>query len=319
MSIHDAENAPLTQSTGGVDRSKGGAFHAQAAQIRGANIVHKTGGTMRRIAISLLLAAAAMPMTELAGQVTRYVRYTAAGVTSYGILDGQTVRELSGDLFTNPRPTGRTQRLDQVKLLAPVMPSKVIAVGLNYLTHLGERPAATYPGLFAKMPTSIVGPEAEVIYPADATNLHFEGELVVVIGKKAQNVSAADAPNYVFGVTAGNDISERDWQRADLQWFRAKASDTFGPLGPMIVTGLNYGDLLLQTRVNGEVVQSQRTKDLVFDVPAIISYISRYVTLEPGDVIYTGTPGTTKAMKPGDVVEVEIEGIGILRNKIVKR
>lgn len=274
---------------------------------------------MRPVAVSLLLAAVAIPTTVLPAQVTRYVRYSVDGATSYGLLDGQTVRELNGELFANPRPTGRTRRLDQVKLLAPVMPQKVIAVGLNYITHLGERPAATYPGLFAKLPTSIVGPEADVIYPADATNLHFEGELVVVIGKRAQNVTAANAPDYIFGVTAGNDISERDWQRADLQWFRAKASDTFGPLGPMIVTGLNYGDLLLQTRVNGEVVQSQRTKDLIFDVPAIVSYISRYVTLEPGDVIYTGTPGTTKAMKPGDVVEVEIEGIGVLRNRIVKR
>lgn len=273
---------------------------------------------MRGVTFSLLLLAT-IPMTVVQAQVTRYVRYTAAGQTSYGLLEGQTVRELSGDLFASPRPTGRTVRLDQVKLLAPVMPGKVIAVGLNYITHLGERPAATYPGLFAKMPSSIIGPEADVIYPADATNLHFEGELVVVIGRKAQNVSPADAPRYIFGVTAGNDISERDWQRSDLQWFRAKASDTFGPLGPTIVTGLNYGDLHLQTRVNGEVLQSQRTKDLIFDVPAIVSYISRYVTLEPGDVIYTGTPGSTKAMKPGDVVEVEIEGIGILRNRIVKR
>ena len=273
---------------------------------------------MRRVFL-LLLVASAMPMAGLSAQVTRYVRYSSGGATAYGLVDGQTVRELRGDLFASPQPTGRTLRLDQVKLLAPVTPGKVIAVGLNYVTHLGERPSATYPGLFAKMPTSIVGPEADVIYPADATNLHFEGELVVIIGKRAQNVSAADAPSYVFGVTAGNDISERDWQRADLQWFRAKASDTFGPLGPMIVTGLNYGDLLLQTRVNGEVVQSQRTKDLIFDVPAIVSYISRYVTLEPGDVIYTGTPGTTRAMKPGDVVEVDIEGIGVLRNRIVKR
>ena len=274
---------------------------------------------MRRAISFLLLVGGLLPMTALSAQVTRYVRYTAGGTTSLGLLDGQTIRQLSGDLFSSPRPTGRSVRLDQAKLLAPVIPGKVIAVGLNYITHLGERPSATYPGLFAKMPTSIVGPEADVIYPADATNLHFEGELVVVIGRKAQNVSVADAPQYVFGVTAGNDISERDWQRSDLQWFRAKASDTFGPLGPMIVTGLNYGDLLLQTRVNGEVVQSQRTKDLIFDVPTIVSYISRYVTLEPGDVIYTGTPGTTKAMKPGDVVEVEIEGIGVLRNRIVKR
>jgi 2-keto-4-pentenoate hydratase/2-oxohepta-3-ene-1,7-dioic acid hydratase in catechol pathway len=279
---------------------------------------HDREQIMRRVLVQLLLTIA-LPMTVVEAQVTRYVRYAAGGTTAYGLLEGQTVRELSGDFFATPRPTGRTHRLSDVKLLAPVVPGKVIAVGLNYLTHLGERPAATYPGLFAKMPTSIVGPDADVIYPADATNLHFEGELVVIIGRRAQNVSVADAPSVVFGVTAGNDISERAWQRADLQWFRAKASDTFGPLGPMIVTGLNYGDLLLQTRVNGEVLQSQRTKDLVFDVPTIVSYISRYVTLEPGDVIYTGTPGTTKAMKPGDVVEIEIEGIGILRNKIVKK
>jgi 2-keto-4-pentenoate hydratase/2-oxohepta-3-ene-1,7-dioic acid hydratase in catechol pathway len=274
---------------------------------------------MRRIVLHLLLSIGLLPAATLQGQVTRYIRFVDGGSTAFGILDGQTVRVLSGDLFSSPRPTGRTLGLDQVTLLAPVVPGKVIAVGLNYITHLGERPAATYPGLFAKMPSSIVGPGADVIYPPDATNLHFEGELVVVIGRRASKVSAADAPGYVFGVTAGNDISERDWQRSDLQWFRAKASDTFGPLGPMIVTGLNYGDLLLETRVNGKVVQSQRTKDLIFDVPAIVSYISRYVTLEPGDVIYTGTPGSTKAMQPGDVVEVEIEGIGLLRNRIVRK
>ena len=235
---------------------------------------------------------------------------------SYGILEGETIRELKGNLFAGATPTGRTVKLADARLLAPCQPSKVIAVGLNYKSHLGERPAAAYPGLFAKLPTSIVGPDDAIVAPDDAKNLHFEGELVVVIGRRAKNVSVADAPNYVFGVTAGNDVSERDWQKNDLQWFRAKASDTFGPLGPVIVKGLNYGDLLLQTRVNGEVLQSQRTKDLVFDVPAIVSYISRFVTLEPGDVIYTGTPGTTKAMKPGDVVEIEIEGIGVLRNRV---
>jgi 2-keto-4-pentenoate hydratase/2-oxohepta-3-ene-1,7-dioic acid hydratase in catechol pathway len=165
------------------------------------------------------------------------------------------------------------------------------------------------------MPTSIVGPGADIVYPEGASNVHFEGELVVVIGRRAKDVPAASAAEYIFGVTAGNDVSERGWQKADLQWFRAKASDTFGPLGPAIVKGLNYNDLLLQTRLNGEVVQSQRTKDLIFDVHEIVSYVSRFVTLEPGDVIYTGTPGTTKAMKPGDVVEVEIEGVGVLRNR----
>jgi 2-keto-4-pentenoate hydratase/2-oxohepta-3-ene-1,7-dioic acid hydratase in catechol pathway len=231
------------------------------------------------------------------------------------VLEGDTVRELSGDLFASPKPTSRTVKLSDVKLLAPCDPKKVIAVGLNYTSHIGERPSATYPGLFAKLPTSIIGPDATIVFPPGASNVHFEGELVVVIGKRARNVAAADAAQYVFGVTAGNDVSERDWQKQDLQWFRAKASDTFGPLGPVIVKGLNYGDVLLQTRVNGQVVQSQRTKDLIFDVHAIVSYISQFVTLEPGDVIYTGTPGATKAMKPGDTVEVEIEGIGILRNK----
>jgi 2-keto-4-pentenoate hydratase/2-oxohepta-3-ene-1,7-dioic acid hydratase in catechol pathway len=155
--------------------------------------------------------------------------------------------------------------------------------------------------------------------PSDAQNVHYEGELVVVIGKLAKDVTVADAPSYVFGVTAGNDVSERGWQQADLQWFRAKAADTFGPLGPAIVTGLNYNDLLLKTRLNGAEVQSQRTSDLIFDVANIVSYLSRYITLMPGDVIYTGTPGTTRAMKAGDVVEVEIEGVGILRNPVVQK
>jgi 2-keto-4-pentenoate hydratase/2-oxohepta-3-ene-1,7-dioic acid hydratase in catechol pathway len=268
------------------------------------------------VAGGLLLLIGAETATA---QVTRFVRFSANGATSYGTLDGEVIRQLSGDLFASPTPTGKTFKLAEVKLLAPCEPRKVIAVGLNYKSHLGERPSATYPGLFAKMPTSIVGPGDDIVLPEDAKNAHYEGELVVVIGRRAKNVTAADAPNYVFGVTAGNDVSEREWQKADLQWFRAKASDTFGPLGPVIVKGLNYGDLLLQTRLNGEVVQSQRTKDLIFDVPTIVSSISQFVTLEPGDVIYTGTPGTTSAMKPGDVVEVEIEGIGVLRNRVERQ
>ncbi|MEW5915922.1 MAG: fumarylacetoacetate hydrolase family protein [Gemmatimonadota bacterium] len=249
----------------------------------------------------------------------KYVRYAAAQTTSYGILQGDQVRELSGDLFANPRPTGRTHKLSDVRLLPPCTPRKVIAVGLNYQSHLGTRQPAAYPGLFAKFPTSIIATGEDIVLPPDAKNTHYEGELVVVIGKRASRVSVADAKSYIFGVTAGNDISERDWQRDDLQWFRAKASDTFGPLGPAIVTGLNYDDLLLQTRLNGEVVQSERTKDLLFNVSRIVSYVSQYVTLEPGDVIYTGTPQTTKAIKNGDVVEVEVEGVGVLRNRVVQR
>ena len=142
-------------------------------------------------------------------------------------------------------------------------------------------------------------------------------EMVIVIGREAKNVSESEAASFVFGVTAGNDLSERDWQSEDLQWFRAKGSDTFGPVGPAIARGLDHNDLLLQTRVNGEVRQSERTGDLLFDVEAIVSYVSRYVTLLPGDIIFTGTPGSTQALEPGDVVEVELEGVGVLRNPVV--
>ena len=267
--------------------------------------------------LAALLAVGALTTVSAQQTVTKYVRYSAAGVTSYGILEGDQIRELKGDLFENPAPTGRRVPLASVKLLPPCDPKKVIAVGLNYKTHLGERPAAEYPGLFAKYPTSIIAHGANIVIPPDAKNVHYEGELVVVIGKRAKNVDVKSAKSYVFGVTIGNDVSERDWQKTDLQWFRAKASDTFGPMGPAIVTGLNYDDLLLQTKLNGEVVQSQRTKDLIFDVASVVSYLSKYVTLEPGDVIFTGTPGTTRSFKAGDTIEVEIEGIGTLRNKAI--
>jgi 2-keto-4-pentenoate hydratase/2-oxohepta-3-ene-1,7-dioic acid hydratase in catechol pathway len=274
--------------------------------------------TAHSIAVAIFWLAPALMDAQ-----SRFVRYSVGGRTAYGQLEGaagsEVIRVLDRHFLEGGRPTGATVRLRDVKLLAPVEPGKVIAVGLNYKSHLGERPAAAYPGLFAKYPSSIVAHEDDIVVPPDANNVHFEGEMVLVIGKKASRVTPQDAKAHVFGVTVGNDVSERDWQRTDLQWFRAKASDTFGPLGPAVVTGVPYDDLLLQTRLNGEVVQSQRTKDLIFDVAAIVSYVSQYVTLMPGDVIYTGTPGTTKAMKVGDVVEVEIENVGLLRNRVVKR
>ena len=268
---------------------------------------------MMGVLISLLMGNLAFAQEG----ITQYVRYHYQGHTSYGILDGDTIRELEGDLFSSPRVTGKNLRSSDVKMLPPCEPSKVIAVGLNYRSHLGDRPVPAYPGLFAKYPSSLIGHGDPIVMPTDAENLHFEGELVVVIGKKAQKVSVDDAPAYIFGVTAGNDVSERTWQQADLQWLRAKASDTFGPIGPAIVTGLDYRDLLIESRLNGEVQQSGRTKDLIFGVDEIVSYVSRYITLLPGDLIFTGTPGRTKAMKPGDIVEVEVEGVGVLRNRVV--
>ena len=270
-----------------------------------------------RVTVALVALSLSTNAAVAQDDVTKYVRYSHDGRESYGILEDETIHELDGELFASPQTTGRTVRLADVDLLPPCEPSKVIAVGLNYRSHIGDRTPAEYPGLFAKLPTSLIGHGDAIVIPPDSRNLHYEGELVIVIGREASNVSATDAPNYIFGVTAGNDVSERNWQRDDLQWLRAKASDGFGPIGPAVVTGLDYGDLLVQTRLNGEVRQSESTKDLIFGVDEIVSYISRYVTLMPGDVIFTGTPGSTAAMSPGDVVEIEVEGVGVLRNTLV--
>jgi 2-keto-4-pentenoate hydratase/2-oxohepta-3-ene-1,7-dioic acid hydratase in catechol pathway len=253
---------------------------------------------------------------ENQNNVIKYVRYTASGKPSFGILEGETIHELRGDIFHGAERTGNSLRLADVKLLAPCEPSKVIAIGLNYKSHLGQRTANPYPGVFAKLPTCIIATGEKIIFPPGAKNVHYEAELVVVIGKKTRRISAEEAPHHIFGVTAGNDVSERDWQKGDLQWFRAKGSDTFGPLGPAIVQGLDYNNLLVQSRLNGEVRQSQSTRDLIFGVDTLVSYVSQFVTLLPGDIIFTGTPGETRAMQPGDLIEVEVEGVGVLRNEI---
>jgi len=250
--------------------------------------------------------------------VTKYIRYRSGPGAHYGILEGDIVHELRGDLFSHER-SGVKHRLDAVKLLAPCMPPKMLAVGLNYRSHLGGRPAPPNPEIFYKPVSSLQDPDGPIVIPEGASNVHSEGELVVVIGKRAKNVSPGEARAAIFGLTCGNDVSERDWQHGankDLQWWRAKGADTFGPLGPAIVCGLDDRNLMLETRINGETVQKQSTSDLMFDCAAIVSYASRWVTLEPGDVIFTGTPGATRKMNRGDIVEVEIEGIGVLRNKV---
>jgi 2-keto-4-pentenoate hydratase/2-oxohepta-3-ene-1,7-dioic acid hydratase in catechol pathway len=279
---------------------------------------------IRRAASPLALTLIALYGTmAMASDITRYVRYAHDNEDYYGIEDGEQIHELDAAPWMGGKQTGASVAAADVTLLAPAEPSKVIAVGYNYISHREEmtheenRPIPEYPPIFLKLPTTITGPDTDVPYPVDATDLHFEGELVVVIGKTASKVSAAEASEYIFGVTAGNDISERSWQANDLQWFRAKGTDKFGPLGPAVVTGLNYLDLRVQTRLNGKTMQDQSSIDQIHDIHAIVSYVSQYVTLYPGDIIYTGTPGATSAMKPGDEVEVEVEGIGILRNRIV--
>lgn len=265
------------------------------------------------------LVAAAIARGEKTSTITRYVRFRRGSVTSYGILDGEAVKELRGNLFSNPQPTGQIFKLSDVKLLYPCQPPKVLAVGLNYKSHLGSAASPVNPEIFFKPVSALQNPGDAIVLPKESAVVHYEGELVLVIGKRVRHASIEESRAAIFGVTCGNDVSERAWQngpRKDLQWWRAKGSDTFAPLGPVIARGLDYSKLLLQTRLNGKVVQKQYTSDLVFDGPAIVSFISRYVELVPGDVIYTGTPGKTDKIAPGDVVEVDIEGIGVLRSPV---
>ena len=268
-------------------------------------------GLFLALAISLTLSG-----VTTAQEPTTYVRYELGGNVSYGVLEGETIHELRGDIFDSIERTGDTVALSAVRVLSPTAPRKVVAIGFNYGSHLGDAEPAAEPGVFAKYPTSVIPHDSEITYYADATDLHYEGEMVLIIGRTARNVPKEEANDYIFAVAPGNDVSERAWQRDDLQWFRAKGADTFGPVGPVMVAGVDYNDILLQTRLNGDVVQSQRTKDLIFDTASIVSYVSKYLTLEAGDMIFTGTPGSTKAMKPGDVVEVELENVGILRNTV---
>jgi 2-keto-4-pentenoate hydratase/2-oxohepta-3-ene-1,7-dioic acid hydratase in catechol pathway len=235
--------------------------------------------------------------------------------------NGGIIEELRSGFLNDPQSADRRFASNEVRLLAPCEPHTIFAVGQNYLSHLGERKVPSKPEIFYKPVSSLQDPDGPIVIPEDAEDVHFEGELVVVIGKAIRNASREEASAAVFGVTCGNDVSDRNWQRGpgkDVQYWRAKGCDTFAPLGPVIVTGLDYSSLLLTTRVNGEIAQQQRTSDFIFDVPTVICFISRYVTLAPGDVIYTGTPGNTRRMKLGDVVEVEIEGIGKLRNPVTR-
>ena len=247
----------------------------------------------------------------------KFARFQAAGRTSYGVVEDGAVTEIEGDIYGDIKTTSTRHNLADVKLLMPCEPTKVLAVGLNYASHLGGRKQPEVPGIFFKTLTSLLDPEGAIILPKDAGLIEHEGELVIVIGRRAKSVSRENALDYVLGYTAGNDVSCRPWQRGDLQWWRAKGSDTFGPLGPFINTDIDPFNTNLSVRINGETAQEGNTSDLIFDVPTIISFISASMTLEPGDVIYTGTPGIPGSTKDGDTVEVEVEGVGVLRNYVV--
>ena len=247
----------------------------------------------------------------------KYVRFSSGSAVRYGVVEADTVVEIEGDIFSTFKMSRRTHRLGQVRLLAPCVPSKIVGLGLNYQDHADEaqvrRPDE--PLIFLKAPTSVIGPDDPIILPPSSTRVDHEGELAVVIGRKAKDVTPSEAMGYVLGFTCANDVSARDLQHKDGQWTRAKSFDTFAPLGPWIVTDAVPDNLKLEVFLNGERRQSASTADMIFKVPEVISFVSRVMTLLPGDVILTGTCAGVGPMKPGDEVEVRIEKVGSLRNR----
>lgn len=240
------------------------------------------------------------------------------GSEVYGFVDGERLIMAQGDPFCGLTPTGEELPLEEVKLLPPVSPSKIVALGLNYRDHAEEvgLKLPSEPLIFLKPSTAVIGPGDAILYPPSSKRLDYEGELAVVISKRAKDISLEEAPGYILGYTCFNDVTARDLQYKDKQWTRAKGFDTFAPLGPWIETELDPRDLLLETYLNGELRQSTRTSWLVFDPYYLVSFISQVMTLLPGDVIATGTPSGIGPMEVGDQVEVRIEGIGSLLNHV---
>jgi 2-keto-4-pentenoate hydratase/2-oxohepta-3-ene-1,7-dioic acid hydratase in catechol pathway len=240
----------------------------------------------------------------------------------FGIIEDGSVRALLGDLSAENLSVAEADavaRLEDLRMLPPVEPSKIVCVGRNYSEHAAELGNAmpTEPLLFLKAPSAIIGDGDSIVLPAQSERVEHEGELAVVIGRACRNVSENEDPlSYVLGYTCLNDVTARDLQRKDVQFTRAKSFDTFCPVGPHIVTGLDPLDLRVETRVNGEVRQSGRTSLMAFPVPFLIRYISNVMTLNPGDLIATGTPAGVGPLSEGDTVEVSVEGVGTLRNKV---
>jgi 2-keto-4-pentenoate hydratase/2-oxohepta-3-ene-1,7-dioic acid hydratase in catechol pathway len=250
------------------------------------------------------------------------VRYLRGDRVNWGLLDGTTVYEASGDPFTGELRKGTAVGpLDDLQLHAPVSPSKIIAIGLNYQDHIDEdafdfeRPEN--PIVFLKPPSSLLGHGGAIVFPPGAEKVDSEAELCVVIGRRARHVKAEHYQDVILGLTNSNDVSARDYQFKDGQWARAKGFDTFSPIGPAIVTERDPAGRSIVCRLNGEVRQSSTTDLLIFDVPTLIEFVTRVMTLEPGDVIMTGTPASPPTMRAGDVVEIEIEGLGVLRNSVI--
>ena len=257
----------------------------------------------------------------------RIARFTAGGEPQFGVVeshgDDLVVAVVVGDpLYQGVELTGQLAALEDVRLLAPVIPrSKVVGVGRNYVEHAAElgHEVPSEPLVFLKPNTAVIGPGDPIVYPRQSTDLHFEGELGVVIGRICRDVPVDRVGDVVYGYTCANDVTARDLQTRDGQWARAKGFDSFCPLGPWIETDLDTTDLAVTTSLNGEPKQKGRTSQMIFDVATIIAHVTAFTTLLPGDIVLTGTPAGVGPMQPGDEVSVDVEGVGTLTNRVVAR
>lgn len=251
----------------------------------------------------------------------RFVRYADSGTARYGVLDGDTVHSATGDPFSGGLTAGAAVgALGSMTLLPPVQPGKIIAIGLNYQSHITEAPGVEKPKSpisFLKPQTSLIGSGAAIHLPPEMQNVEYEAEVGFVIGRRARYVKEADAYDYILGLTCANDVSARDVQFSDNQWMRAKGFDTFTPLGPCVAMGLRAEGLKLTGALNGAVRQEASTDDLIFSVPFLVQFLSRFMTLEPGDVVITGTPAGVGKLAPGDTYAITLEGVGTLTNPCV--
>jgi 2-keto-4-pentenoate hydratase/2-oxohepta-3-ene-1,7-dioic acid hydratase in catechol pathway len=247
----------------------------------------------------------------------RFIRYqTKTEAPRYGWVLDDRIGPVEGTPFGEFRRMEATLPLDAVRLLPPVIPGKIIGIGRNYAAHAKEHDAEVpeAPLIFLKAPSSLIGPGDKIILPPQSQQVEHEAELAVVIGKRGRWIPAEESAGYILGYTIGNDVTARDLQRRDGQWTRAKGFDTFCPLGPWLETEFDVADVMITCHVNGEMRQMASTRDMVFRVPQLIAFISSVMTLEPGDVILTGTPSGVSPLAAGNVVEVAIEGLGTLRN-----
>lgn len=248
----------------------------------------------------------------------KFVRFKKGNMISYGIIGEDYIQRIKGDIFKKYELTNELYKISQVKLLTPCVPSRIIAVGLNYKDHIDEMKhnLPDEPVIFMKASTAVVGPDARIMLPQNVGRVDYEAEVGLVIGKPVKNIEPEDAYNYILGATCFNDVTARDLQAKDGQWTRAKSYDTFAPIGPCIASGLDYNNIDVELILNGETKQKSNTSNFLFKAEKLLSFISKIMPMFPGDIVATGTPSGVGSLAKGDVVEVKLSGVGLLRNYV---